>query len=451
MDGSIVFVIVLILFLLLLFLGMHIGAILIVAGLTGMFLIDGFRTFPAILQDTPFYSIASLSLSTIPLFIIMAQFILRSDAIRVLYKLVYDWSRKKGSVLGGFTLLLGGFLGALSGSATAISAALAEISMPELRKRGFDKYLAGATVATAGSLSTIIPPSVILIVYGVATTTSIGELFIAALIPSIITMFLMFVTLFVLYIMSIRKAERINKIEIAATNLSNGKRDTSDVADVETSPMKKVIYITSLILIIVVIFGGIFSGVLTATEAGGAGAFLSLVMAFILRKTSLDFFKQCIEGTIKITCMVLFIILGASIFGQFMTISLVPGKIIGWVEPLLQYPILLIISLLAIYFFLFMFIEGTAAIIMTVSIAVPVAVEAGYSPVVFGVLLTVVCTSGLLTPPVGLSVYSVSGVSNLSVHRLFGYAMIYALVMVAIMIPLLLAFPQLMTWLPSLM
>ncbi|ARK32435.1 TRAP transporter large permease [Halalkalibacter krulwichiae] len=404
MDGTLALIIITLLFIFLLAVGMHIGTVLMVAGVVGLILLDGFRSFPAVIQDSGFYSIATYSLTTIPLFILMAQFIVRSNIIGLLYRLIFNLSKERGGVLGAFTLMLGGFLGALSGSPTAISAALAEISLPELRKHGFNKYFAAATVAAAGSLSTIIPPSIILIVYGAATQTSIGQLFIAMTVPVVLTMVILFISIFILHRYTKEDVKDSSSNEVAAT------LDRS-FQEGEMPPTVKnyTIAVGIMLVIISSIFLGIFFGIFTPTEAGAIGAMLSLIMAALLKKVNLEFFKASLEGTVKITTMVMFIILGASIFGKFMTLSLVPTKIISWIEPLLSYPILLMFLLLAIYFVLFMVIEGTAVILITVSVAVPIAAQAGYDPIVFGVLLTVVCAAGLLTPPVGLSVYSVAG------------------------------------------
>lgn len=444
MDGTLSFLIVLILFIIFLMLGMHIGTVLIISGIIGAILIDGFVSLPGIIQDSSFYSVATYSLSTIPLFILMAQFIVKSNIIGLLYGIIFKISKENGGVLGVFTMLLGGFLGALSGSPTAISAALAQISLPELVKHGYDKYFAAATVAMSGSLSTIIPPSVILIVYGTATQTSIGELFIAMTIPVVFILLLVSIVVFVMFKLTYNKEN--TKLEIDKFEVDEEKEEA-----VTYNLKNSIISITSLILIIASIFIGIFLGIFTPTEAGAVGALLSLLMALLLGQVNLEFFKESISGTIKITAMVLYIILGASIFGKFVTISLVPTNIINWIQPLIEMPMMLMILLLVIYFFLFMIIEGTAVILMTVSISLPIVLEAGYDPITFGVLLTIVCAAGLLTPPVGLSVYSAAGVANLPVPKVFYYGSMYAIVITIITIPLLLLFPELVTWLVDLM
>ncbi|MGD6855749.1 TRAP transporter large permease subunit [Bacillus infantis] len=445
MDGTLALFLIAILFVILLAAGMHIGTVLIVTGIVGLMMLDGFRSFPAVIQDSSFYSVATYSLTTIPLFILMAQFIVRANIIGLLYRLVFKISKEKGGVLGAFTLLLGGFLGALSGSATAISAALAEISLPELRKHGFNKYFAAATVATAGSLSTLIPPSIILIVYGAATQTSIGKLFIAMTIPVAITMAVLFTAIFILHRFTQKEIANDSALETAAA-LSTEQLPSGDM---DPSFKNYAISISNMFIIIGSIFFGIFFGLFTPTEAGAIGALLSFVMAVLLKKVNLEFIKTALEGTVKISSMVLFIILGASIFGKFMTLTLVPTKVIYWIEPLLNYPVLLMAILLSIYFLLFMVIEGTAVVLITVSVAVPIAAQAGYDPIVFGVLLTIVCAAGLLTPPVGLSVYSVAGVSNLAVHRVFYYGTIYAVIITLLVLPPLLLWPELITWLPN--
>lgn len=438
MDGTLAFILILILFIVLLTLGMHIGTVLIISGIVGAILIDGLVSLPGIVQDSSFYSIATYSLTTIPLFILMAQFIVRSNIIGLLYNLVFKISKENGGMLGVFTMLLGGFLGALSGSPTAISAALAQISLPELVKHGYNKYFATATVAMSGSLSTIIPPSIILIVYGTSTQTSIGELFIAMTIPVVIILILVSIIVFVLFKLTYNKDQSTLPID-------NIKSDIVEENEVEQSMKNSIISIVSLLLIIAVIFVGIFLGIFTPTEAGAVGAFLSLLMAILLKQVDLEFFKESMSGTIKITAMVLYIILGASIFGKFVTISLVPINIIHWIEPIMGTPILLMTILLAIYFFLFMIIEGTAVILMTVSISVPIVLEAGYDPIVFGVLLTIVCAAGLLTPPVGLSVYSAAGVAKLPVQKVFLYGSIYAIIITIVMVPIILFFPEIIT------
>lgn len=446
MDGTIAFLIILILFIVLLMSGMHIGTVLIVSGIVGSILIDGLASLPGIVQDSSFYSVATYSLSTIPLFILMAQFIVKSNIIGLLYEIVFKISKENGGFLGVFTMLLGGFLGALSGSPTAISAALAQISLPELVKHGYNKYFAAATVAMSGSLSTIIPPSIILIVYGTATQTSIGELFIAMTIPVIFVLILVSIIVFVMFKLTYNKENtnlEINKEEL--------NEDVENVGEVTYNLKNSIISITSLVLIIVAIFVGIFLGIFTPTEAGAVGALLSFIMAILLGQVNLEFLKESLSGTIKITAMVLYMILGASIFGKFVTISLVPTNLINWIQPLIEMPILLMVILLIIYFFLFMIIEGTAVILMTVSISLPIVLEAGYDPITFGVLLTIVCAAGLLTPPVGLSVYSVAGVAGLPVPKVFYYGSIYAIIITVVTVPLILIFPESITLLVDMM
>ncbi|MCL7749617.1 TRAP transporter large permease subunit [Halalkalibacter alkaliphilus] len=437
MSNEIAIILVLLLFVVLLALGTHIGTVLIATGIFGLFLLGGFDLLPGILKNDPFYKVASYTLTTIPLFILMSQFILRSNIIIILYDLVFRITKNSATMLGGFTLLLGGFLGSLSGSASAISAALAQVSLPELQKHGYNKYFAAATIAAAGSLSTIIPPSIILIVYGAATQTSIGQLFMAMAVPGAITVIVLFLSIFILYPWSKKRA------------MGNGDIETKAPEKIDISVSGYIVSLLAAVLIMGSVFGGIYLGVFTPTEAGAAGAVFSLIAAVCLRKVNFTFMRESLNSTIKITCMVLYIIIGASIFGRFVTLSLMPQKIIALIEPLMTYPILVILLLLGIYFILFMFIEGAAVIVMTASIAVPIAAQAGKTPLEFGILMTIICTAGLLTPPVGLSVFSVAGVSRLPSFQIFSYATIYAIIICVVIIPLLLLFPQLITWLPN--
>jgi TRAP-type C4-dicarboxylate transport system permease large subunit len=185
---NLIILIVVVLFLLLLLSGQYISSILLTVGLLGIFLLDGMEMLGGYLQSDPFYRVASYSLTTIPLYVLMAQFVLQAGIVQDFYSLVFKLSRGKSGLLGTLTILLGGLLGAVSGSGTATAASLGQVAVPELKKRGYSDELAGSIAASAGSLSGIIPPSIIIILYGVMTQKSIGELFIAAFIPGVLVM-----------------------------------------------------------------------------------------------------------------------------------------------------------------------------------------------------------------------------------------------------------------------
>lgn len=422
----------LILFIYLLVNGQYISSLLFTIGILGIFLIEGTTVLAGFIQNDPFNRTASYALTTVPLYILMAQFIMKAGIVKDLYSLMYKLSKGRPGVLGVMTILLGGLLGGVSGSGTATSAALGQIAVPELQKRGYSDRLAGAIAASAGSLSAIIPPSVFLILYGVVAQISIGQLFTAALIPGLLLM--------------------ISFSLVALFYLRKMKEDVVQVgdSDLDNVPISRYVVVVLLgTLIVISIFGGIYMGVFTPTEAGAVGAFIALVMAILLRKVNIDFIKTSLIETTKVSVMAMFIVMGASLFGRFISLSLMPRKIIALLDPILGVPLLVLIIIMLFYFFLFMFIEGAAVILMTVPVMTPILAQIDVDLLWFGIMLTVLSTIGMITPPVGISVYAVGGVTRIPIERLFGTTLLFALFATVVVMGLLIVFPELVTWLPS--
>src|SRR5699024_5007880 len=200
------------------------------------------------LQADPFLRTTSYSLTTVPLFVIMAQFVVRSGIVEDLYNFVYNISKGKRGFLGVLTIIAGGFLGAVSGSSNASAAAMGQVAVPQLIKRGYNEGIAGATVAAAGSLSSVIPPSIILILWGVATETPIGKLFIGSIIPGIIIMIIIAITM------------------IVFLNFFNNEGDKSQIESFEKEdlPVSRALIAVGLTsIIVIIVFGGIYAGVFT--------------------------------------------------------------------------------------------------------------------------------------------------------------------------------------------
>ncbi|MEB1806410.1 MAG: TRAP transporter large permease [Bacillaceae bacterium] len=435
MVENIAIIVVVIVFLFLLLTGQYISSLLLTSGILGIYILGGMPLLNGFLQSEPYNRAASYALTTIPLYILMAQFIMQAGIVKDFYNLVFKLSKGKTSLLGVLTVFLGGILGAVSGSGTATAASLGQVAVPELKRRGYPDGLAGALAASAGSLSAIIPPSVILIIYGVTVQISIGQLFVAAFIPGVLMM-VVFSAVTIVYL-------RIYKGKMALP--------PPDVEEHETPVSRYVIIIIAGALIIFSIFGGIYTGKFTPTEAGAVGAFISLIVALVLGKVNKSFITSSLIETTKVTVMAMIIVIGASLFGRFISLSLLPRKIIDMLGPLMDYPVLLLIIIMLIYFFLFMFIEGVAVILMTVPVLLPILTAANIDLIWFGILVSVICTLGLITPPVGISVYAVGGVTKIPIEKLFRTSLIFAVVAAVVVGGLLIAFPQLATWLPQTM
>nr|WP_309100167.1 TRAP transporter large permease [Fredinandcohnia onubensis] len=436
MTVETLFIIMMILLLLLIFAGMYIHSTLLAVGVIGLILLEGPGFISGFLQSDPFIRTASYSLTTVPMFVLMAQFIVRTGVVEDLFTMVYNASRGRSGVLGVLTVLAGGLMGAVSGSSNASAGALGNVAIPQLLKRGFNEGIAGATVATAGSLSSVIPPSIIFILWGVATETPIGELFIGTLIPGIIIIIITCFTMLIFHHYSLKNRKQLNnKVE---------------KFEKEYVPTSRLISATLLLSIIALaVFFGIYAGIFTPTEAGAVGAFVAFIAALILKKVNIEFFKESFSETVKLTSMILMIMIGAQIFGRFVSISLLPRKIIELLSTIIEYPLLILVILVVFYFIAFMLVEGSAVIVMTAPIVLPLINEIGMDPLWFGILVGVLCTIGLLSPPVGLSVFSVSGVTGISSDAIFKYALPFAVIITIIIVPIMIIFPEVATWLPS--
>nr|WP_285889501.1 TRAP transporter large permease [Neobacillus niacini] len=413
--------------------GMYIHSVLLAAGIIGLVLMEGPAYITGFLQSDPFIRTVSYSLSTVPLFVIMAQFIVRSGIVEDLYNLVYNFSKGRSSILGILTVIAGGLMGAVSGSSNASAGAMGQVAVPQLMKRGYSEGIAGATVAAAGSLSSVIPPSIVLILWGVATETPIGQLFIGSLVPGIIMMFV----IIIIMLINLKTANKGQEVRLV-------KFEREDVP--KTRAISALILIA---LVAIIVFYGIYAGIFTPTEAGAVGAFVSFVVALILRRVNLNFLVTSFSETVKLTSMIMMIMIGAQIFGRFVSITLLPRRLIEALSSLMEYPVLILIILSVIYFVLFMLIEGAAVIVMTAPVVLPLILQMGTDKLWFGVLVGILCTIGLLTPPVGLSVYSVSGVTGIKSEKIFKYAMPMAIYLTIVIVTLIIIFPGLITYLPG--
>ncbi|WEV78735.1 TRAP transporter large permease subunit [Janibacter cremeus] len=434
MSSTLVIAVIVVLFAVLLLAGGYIHTVLLVAGIGGVLLLSGTDILGGLLGPLPFSRTASYTLTTIPLFVLMAQFVLQADIVKDLFYVVNRVSKNRNGVLGSLTLVAGAMLGAVSGSGVAAAASLGQVAVPELEKSGFKRAHAGAVAAAAGSLSGIVPPSIILILFGVATETPIGDLFIGAVIPAA-AVTLVFILVMMFYL----------RRDHAKAELANWP-----AAPVESIGVPRLIVSMSVMGVIVfVVLGGIYAGMVTATEAGAIGAFSALLAAIVLGQFSLRFLRDSFLETVKITSMVMLILIGAQIFGKFVTLSLLPRRLIDLLGPLVDNPVAMIAILSAVFFILFMFIEGAAVILMTIPVILPIINAMNMDLLWFGVFVAMICTVGLITPPVGLSVYAVSGASGVSSGGIFKYATGFAVLAVLIVAAMMTIFPQMATWLPS--
>jgi len=417
---------------LLLFSRMPVGFVMALVGVMGFGLLVSFdAAFNMMVKDI-FSVFGSYSLTVVPLFILMGQIAFHSGISSRLFDVAYKFM---GHWPGGLAIAtIGACTGfaAICGSTNATAATMAAVTLPEMKKYRYHDSIATGVVAAGGSLGILVPPSVIFIIFGVMTEQSIGKLFMAGIIPGLLLSLLFAITV-VIWV-------RL-KPEIAPRGPKMGLRE-------------KIASLSGLgetILLFLLVMGGLFFGIFTPTEAGAVGAFGTLVIAVIRRKISLRDFVRSLFETTRISCMILLIVAGATVFGHFLAVTRIPFDIASWVSGLDLPSYMIIAMIIFVYLVGGCFIDALALITLTVPIFFPVVSALGYDPIWFGVIIVLVTQIGVVTPPVGVNVYVVKGIArDVPLHVVFRGVMPLLIALIVgtfLMIP----FPQIALFLPGLM
>ncbi|TMW72316.1 TRAP transporter large permease [Alteribacter natronophilus] len=406
---------------------------LLLVGLVGYAWIRNWNVGLTQLGTGTFDTASSYSLSVIPLFILMGMILSYSGMGRDLYRAVDTWI---GHIRGGLAIATIGtsaIFSAISGSVNATTATMAKITLPEMEKYKYHPSLSTACVAAGGTLGILVPPSVILILYGILTSEPIGELLIAGIVPGIIQMLIFIVTIYFL-------VKRNPELAPAGTMKSSVKEKTSSLLSV-----------MPFFLLFSISIGGIYFGIFTATEAAAVGAFGSLIFAVLFKGISRKKLMASIDETVRLTAMIFLILIGATIFSQFLSISRIPVGVTNYVSGMDVNPYIILILILLVFLLLGLFIEGISILILTIPIVYPLVIGLGFDGVWFGVIMVMVINIGLLTPPLGVSIFVIKGVAkNIPIQTIFRGVTPMVIAM-ALCTAILIAFPQLVTFLPGYM
>ena len=422
------------LFFLFLFLanGMPIAFSLAVSGSIGLLLLGGWDVFLGILQTTSYDSVNSFLLSTIPMFILMASLMSVSGIMKDLFEAAYKWLGNLPGGLGIATVFAGTMMASVSGSSQASAAVMAKAAAPEMRKYKYSTPFTMGVISMSGTLAVMIPPSIILILYGILTETGVGSLLIAGIVPGILTALGYIIVIFTWVKLKPDIAPKISVKPIMKERLQSLKN------------------VWPMLLIIIAVIGGIYSGLVTATEAGALGAFVTLVVVFLMRRMDFNKLGLALNDTIKTSTMILTIIFGAHIFSYFLTMTQVTQKIVMFVEGLdvSRYWILFFIILL--YLILGFFMDQIAILILTLPLTFPIIVSLGFDPIWFGIIVTKTVEIGLVTPPVGMNVFVATGAAGVKMTDGFKGVTWFVIMDLAILI-LIICFPAIALWLPGMM
>jgi C4-dicarboxylate transporter, DctM subunit len=410
--------------------GMPIAFAMALAGMAGFAYLASPATGFSLLPRDIYEQIASYPLSVIPMFVMMGSYAFAAGIGRKLFVTAYAIV---GHMPGGLTIATiaasTGF-GAICGSTSATCATIGKVAIPEMKKYGYQDWLSTGTVAVAGGLGIIIPPSTTFIVYGIQAEQSIGKLFISGIIPGLILAILFIGTVFV----------------ICKRNPAAGP------AGPATTLKQKVVSLKGLadtIILFIITIGGLFAGWFSPTQAGAIGAAGALIIGLINRELSWNKFLDSTREGLRLSCMILLMIAGATVFGHFITRSTMPIVLTAWVGALDVPPIVVMILIILFWFILGCFIDAMALIVLLTPIVFPLIVNLGYDPIWFGVIVTVLSMTAVVTPPVGVNAYVVKGIAgDIPLQTIFKGVMPF-LIPFFFGIVILVAFPILSTFLPQ--
>lgn len=433
MSPELIGLLCIILLFVLLLLRVPVGMSLLLVGFLGYIAISNLSVANAQLGISGFGTASSHSLSVMPMFILMGLFLSFSGLAKELFKAVDSWVGHFRGGLGMATIGAAAIFSSISGSSSATTATLARIAIPEMSQYKYHPQLSSATVAVGGTLGFLIPPSVILILYGVLTHEPIGPLLIAGLVPGIIMALMFMVTIYI----QIRRNPSLAPVN-------------ADVMPFKER-FKSLSTIWPFLLIFLLSIGGIYLGIFTPTEAGGVGALGALVVSIMTKRMNWKNFVESLGESVRLTAMIFLILIGANLFAQFLAKSRIPTWITQTITSLEVSPYVILFGILFVLFILGLFMEGIAILVLTLPIIYPLVMELGFNGIWFGVIIVMVINMGLITPPLGINVFIINGVArDIPIPTIFR-GVIPMLVTMLIFTVLLVIFPDVVLLLPNIM
>ena len=416
----------------LMLLGIPIGFAMLATGFVGYGLLTNFTAASGMLSLVPFDQVAVYSMSVVPLFCLMGEFGFRSGVVADAYTAVDHWiGHRRGGLCMATNVACAAFA-AMTGSSIAGSSIMTQVAWPEMKKRRYKATIGLGCIAASGTLGVMIPPSNVMITYGIITNSSVGRLFLAGLLPGIL--------ITVGFCLAVAIIARIDKDAAPSGERSSWKE--------RFKSLKKV---WMMLLLIVAVLGSIWGGLCTPTEAAAIGSFGTFIIALGRKNMNFKAVRDCLKSSMKVTAMIFFLLIGASVFSNFITVTKAPTVIANYVANSSIAPALIIAIMCLIYVFLGCLMDTLSMILLTLPIFIPIVTALGYDLIWFGILVTLMCMLGSITPPVGMNCFVVGGmVDDVTTGEVFKGVMPFALALVVIAV-LIVAFPQIVLWLPRLM
>lgn len=402
--------------------------------LVAIFSFELFTSSPSltILTNILWNSTNSSTMFALPLFVFMGEILFRSKISENLFKGLAPWTEFLPGGLIHINIVACALFAAVSGSSAATTATVGKITLPELLKRGFDRKLVIGSLAGAGTLGFLIPPSMMMLVYGIVSGVSIGQLFIAGILPGILL-----ASLLIFYNM-------LRAIINPSLAPKTGEKYTWG------DRLKTLPQLAPVVILIIMVLGSIYTGVATPTEAAAVGVFGALLFAFISDSMNLKIFNEALMGSVKTSCMIMLIVCGATYFSVAIGYLGIPGQLTALIGSLGLSRYVLIIILSIMYIFLGTLLDGFSMIVMSLPLALPLILDAGFDPLWFGIYLIIMIELAQITPPVGFNLFVINGLVEddiLTIAR----ASMPSFLLILLVVLLITIFPQIVLFLPSLM
>jgi tripartite ATP-independent transporter DctM subunit len=417
-----------------LFLGVHIGIVLGGVGLFGCIGIQGFAKGIGLLASTAYYTVSNYGFVALPMFIMMGEFAFQGEIGSLLYTAVSKWMGHRYGGLAMATTVANAMFATIAGDSLSATATFGKIAIPEMIRYKYDKIFACGVVASAGCLAVLIPPSGVMILYCIFTSVSLGKLMMAGFIPGIIS-----TTIYMSYIYT--KVRLNPSVAPRLSEIPSWKERFHVVR-----------WIIPLAVVMIVMFGGIYTGIFSPIEAGAIGAFTVLILNLVRRTFSLSKFATALANVARTTAMIFLVIIGAMIFSKFLVVAGIPDLVLTAITNLHMSKYIVLLIIIVLYLIMGCFMTVPAMLAVSLPLFFPLAEGLGFNGIWFGIIIVLMCEIAALTPPVGLNVYVLKAVVGdlLPTGSIFrGIVPFFFLNL--IIVAILIAFPQLSLWLPSMM
>jgi C4-dicarboxylate transporter, DctM subunit len=432
MDPITLSILIFILLFFLLAIGLPIGFAMAATGFLGSAILIDVNAALALLGQTAFETTITFNLSVVPMFILMGYFASNSGLSEALFRACNTWLGYRRGGLALATIGGCGAFAAVCGSSIATAATMTQVALPEMKRFNYDYSLATGSIAAGGTIGILIPPSVILVLYGILTETNIGELFLAGFIPGILTI--------IFFMATISIVTRIFP--------DIGPRgDKSSFID----KIKAFKDVWGTVVLFVLVIGGIYTGIFSPEEAAGIGASGALALALLARTMTWPVFVDCLMQTVRTSSMIFTILIGAILFNNFLVLSSVPDAIGTWIGALPFSSTGIMLIILLIYLVMGCALDSLAMILLTIPIFFPVVANLGFDPIWFGIIVVMVVELGLITPPVGMNVFIIKGMApEVPLSKIYKGVLPFVIAQI-LLITLIVFVPEIATWLPSTM